>query len=132
VRRTAAVVVSLFAGGALLAACGDDDGGGSAVLDEADQAVLQEELDAYGTELLNEHGELGHGGLSYSPADGNVTGYGSDVIDPVEKCQRYADRIGTLDGPPATVPIQIISMHDDGRGFDVLAEGTGGGTCETG
>lgn len=129
--RSAAAIVALIM---LLAACGDDDGGGGpTVLDDDDQALVQEELDRYGTELVNEHQDVGVGGMSYSSHDGHVTGFiNGDVFTPVEKCQHYADLLGELEGPPSTVPVQIIRYVDDGADLEVLAEGVGGGRCEEG
>ena len=129
--RTAAAIVALIM---LISACGDDDGGAEpTILDTDDQALVQAELDRYGTELLNEHQDVGVGGMSYSTHDGYVTGFiNGDVFTPVEKCQHYADMLGELDGPPSTVPVQIVRYIDDGADYEVLAKGAGGDRCEEG
>ena len=129
--RTAAAIVALIM---LISACGDDDGGAEpTILDTDDQALVQAELDRYGTELLNEHQDVGVGGMSYSTHDGYVTGFiNGDVFTPVEKCQHYADMLGELDGPPSTVPVQIVRYIDDGADYEVLAKGAGGDRCEGG
>lgn len=112
-----------------LLACGGDDG--PDVLSESDQKVVQENLSEWGAELLIEHDDIGYGGMTYNERDRAVIGGASgDVVVPVEKCQIYADRLGGLDGPPSTVPVQIITT-DVGPGDDhVLAEGAGGGQCK--
>ncbi|MFP4513835.1 MAG: hypothetical protein ACLFRV_12880 [Acidimicrobiales bacterium] len=128
VRSVAAVAALML----LLAACGDDDGAGRpTILDDDDQALVQQELDRYGTELLNEHQEVGVGGMSYSSHDGHVTGFlNGDIFTAVEKCDQYADMLGELEGPPGTVPVQIIRYIDDGADFEVLAKGAAGDRCQ--
>lgn len=114
----------------VVAACGGDgESEGRTTLSEADQTVVSEHLDRLGLELLHEYGDIGAGGMSYSPADGFVTGFvTNDLMTPTDKCQVYSDMLGELDGAPSTVPVRIITYTDDG--FDVLAEGEAGGTCQ--
>ena len=119
-----------------LTACGDDDGGDvlradAPVLDDEDQARLQVHLSELSSAQVTQSQSVVGGGYGYSPADRYVTGYPSDWQTPLERCQTLADWIGELDGPPSTVPVQIVESRDDGTGmYDWVARGEGGGTCE--
>ena len=119
-----------------LVACGDDDGGDdlradAPVLDEEDQARLREHLSELSSAQVRESQSVVGGGYCYSPADRYVTGYPSDWQSPLERCQTLADWIGEMDGPPSTVPVQIVETREDGTGmYDWVARGEGGGICE--
>lgn len=119
-----------------LAACGGDGSSEAGAtpdvsLSEQERSQLDERLIELANAQTAQSGSVSGGGYGYSPADGFVTGYPSDWQTALERCQALADAVGELDGPAGDVPIKIVSPRNDGTGeFDVVASGTGGGTCE--
>lgn len=118
-----------------LTGCGGDDSSDAhradaPVLSEEDEALLEARLTELSTRQVREQRSVSGGGYSYSPADRFVTAYPSDWQTPVERCQAIADHLAELEGPPGTVPIQVVEERDDGTGIlDRLVRGEGGGTC---